>query len=324
MVNLVPAKCPNCGAQLELDDNMKRAECSFCKSTIIVDDAIAKYKIEISGKVEVDGIKTFNQKIEDAIKFFKIGKYVDAKKKLDEVLKDDPFNMTALYEWIKSMIMIYRNDPKKVDEKMSREENQLIWKLVEQIVEKYNQILKLDEEKNYKSELKDYIDELEYLDKQFKKLLEDEKQCKNYDKEINKNMGIRNYESTTHELFRILDIDWGEYIYIKETRQSSTPKGWTQSLNYDFSKIKTLRNGRVQFIYSCSYDIDGEKITLTPKSGLKTMEEAKPNFEKFVKYLKENYDEEYIKEQKRIKKEAKQEAKKNNPSLITRLFNRKK
>ena len=36
MVNLVPAKCPSCGAQLELDDNMKRAECSFCNTKIIV------------------------------------------------------------------------------------------------------------------------------------------------------------------------------------------------------------------------------------------------------------------------------------------------
>ena len=35
-VNLVPAKCPSCGAQLELDDNMKRAECSFCNTKIIV------------------------------------------------------------------------------------------------------------------------------------------------------------------------------------------------------------------------------------------------------------------------------------------------
>ena len=78
MVNLVPAKCPNCGAQLELDDNMKRAECNFCKSTIIVDDAIVKYKIEISGEVKVDGIVGQEELLKNAEAKMKIGKYGEA------------------------------------------------------------------------------------------------------------------------------------------------------------------------------------------------------------------------------------------------------
>ena len=77
MVNLVPAKCPNCGAQLELDDNMKRAECSFCKSTIIVDDAIAKYKVEISGEVKVDGIVGKEELLKNAESKIKVGRYDD-------------------------------------------------------------------------------------------------------------------------------------------------------------------------------------------------------------------------------------------------------
>lgn len=56
MINLVPAKCPNCGAQLKLDDNMKRAKCSFCKSTIIVDEAIEKFKTDSKGNLKVSGI----------------------------------------------------------------------------------------------------------------------------------------------------------------------------------------------------------------------------------------------------------------------------
>ena len=77
MVNLVPAKCPNCGAQLELDDNMKRAECSFCKSTIIVDNAIAKYKVEISGEVKVDGIVGKEELLKNAESKIKVGRYDD-------------------------------------------------------------------------------------------------------------------------------------------------------------------------------------------------------------------------------------------------------
>ena len=91
MVKLVPAKCPNCGAQLELDDNMKRAECSFCKSTIIVDDAIEKYKIEISGTIEVDGIKSDKKRLTEAKKHIEFGKYDAAINTLTQTT--DPYDV---------------------------------------------------------------------------------------------------------------------------------------------------------------------------------------------------------------------------------------
>ena len=93
MVNLVPAKCPSCGAQLELDDNMKRVECEFCKSTIIVDEAIQKYQVELTGKVKTT--KDYSDKIETARKYMKLKKYDDAERIIKDVLKEDELNLEA-------------------------------------------------------------------------------------------------------------------------------------------------------------------------------------------------------------------------------------
>ena len=105
MVNLVPAKCPSCGAQLELDDNMKRAECKFCKSTIIVDEAIQKYQVELKGNVKVSGIQGESDKIDIAKKYIKLDKYEEAEKILNEVIEKNPFYLEAL----KMLIEIQRN-----------------------------------------------------------------------------------------------------------------------------------------------------------------------------------------------------------------------
>ena len=40
-MKLVSAKCPNCGANLELNEKNEKTKCNFCNSTIIVEDAIA-------------------------------------------------------------------------------------------------------------------------------------------------------------------------------------------------------------------------------------------------------------------------------------------
>lgn len=95
MINLVPAKCPSCGAQLELDDNLKRTECKFCRTTIIVDEAIQKYEVEIEGKVKVSGIQDENDKLDNIRKFLKVGKNDEAEDLLDEFLEDNPFNLEA-------------------------------------------------------------------------------------------------------------------------------------------------------------------------------------------------------------------------------------
>ena len=47
MVKLVSAKCPNCGAALKLSREEEKVECEYCHNIIVVDDAIACYKLNL-------------------------------------------------------------------------------------------------------------------------------------------------------------------------------------------------------------------------------------------------------------------------------------
>lgn len=37
MPKIVSVKCPNCGANLELDDNKKRAKCQYCNTSLLIE-----------------------------------------------------------------------------------------------------------------------------------------------------------------------------------------------------------------------------------------------------------------------------------------------
>ena len=108
-MNLVPAKCPSCGASLQLDDNLKRVECQYCHATIVVDEAIEKYQLEINATVKISGIQDADDKIEIAKKHLRALKYTEAKNVLDEVLTEDPYNLEALVTKYDVFIFEYEN-----------------------------------------------------------------------------------------------------------------------------------------------------------------------------------------------------------------------
>ena len=110
MINLVPAKCPSCGASLELDDNLKRTECKYCKTTIIVDDAIAKYKLEISGEVKVDGISGKEELLDNANAKFEMNNYNEALNDYWEYAKKYPRDYRGYYGIIKCNLERIKND----------------------------------------------------------------------------------------------------------------------------------------------------------------------------------------------------------------------
>jgi len=66
MTKLKQAKCPNCGANIEVDSSKDKVKCEFCGSTIEVEEAVEKYKIELSGKVEVEGLSGRKDKLRKA------------------------------------------------------------------------------------------------------------------------------------------------------------------------------------------------------------------------------------------------------------------
>ena len=153
MINLVPAKCPNCGAQLELDDNMKRAECKFCKSTIIVDEAT----------------KDYSDKIETARKYMKLKKYGDAERVIDNVLKEDELNLEAK----KVLVELYDIE---VSTLHTETEEDLTFDILEtdcnNILKELNEIQVLDEEKVYTKFLEEYISKYENLSTRVKNAID--------------------------------------------------------------------------------------------------------------------------------------------------------
>ena len=52
-MNFVAAVCPNCGANIHVDEERERGFCQYCGTEIIIQDAIQKVKI--TGPVEIFG-----------------------------------------------------------------------------------------------------------------------------------------------------------------------------------------------------------------------------------------------------------------------------
>ena len=58
-MKLVAAKCPSCGANIDVDKDSDKTKCEFCHSTILVEDAIAKVKVEVTGNIEIKNLPKF-------------------------------------------------------------------------------------------------------------------------------------------------------------------------------------------------------------------------------------------------------------------------
>lgn len=92
------AKCPNCGATLDVDAEREQVYCQYCGNLIMISDAVQKYKMEVSGKIElggnvaVDGIKTIKAREEKAEFFVSTGKFIDALTAYEELLDFQPTN----------------------------------------------------------------------------------------------------------------------------------------------------------------------------------------------------------------------------------------
>lgn len=77
-MKLVPAKCPSCGANIEVNEDLKNAICQYCGTTILIEDAVEKYKVEILGEVKVDGIEGKSELLKNAETLGSIGKYTES------------------------------------------------------------------------------------------------------------------------------------------------------------------------------------------------------------------------------------------------------
>jgi len=94
-MKFVSANCPNCAALLELDPKNEQAKCEYCKSTIFVEEAVEKHRVELSGKVEVEGVSTISNLLKRAKKFENEQEYEEAIVYYERVLDVDFDNEEA-------------------------------------------------------------------------------------------------------------------------------------------------------------------------------------------------------------------------------------
>ena len=99
-MKLTAAKCPSCGADIEVDKDSDKTKCEFCGSSIIVEDAIAK--IKISGSVEISNLPKTKTLLINANRAYDSGEYDEAYQKYDKLLELDPNQGIAVFR--KSLI----------------------------------------------------------------------------------------------------------------------------------------------------------------------------------------------------------------------------
>lgn len=98
-MKLVAAKCPNCGASLDVNPKQDATKCEYCHQAILIDDAIAKYKLEISGSIEVKNLPKYDNILKLANRNYDNKEYEEAYKGYDQLLKIDADNTTALLRY---------------------------------------------------------------------------------------------------------------------------------------------------------------------------------------------------------------------------------
>lgn len=91
-MKLIPARCPSCGADIEVNKENETTKCKYCDTRIIIDDAIAKYKVELSGKVTVENLPTVINLIKLGTRHLDKNEYKPAQEKFAKALELDADN----------------------------------------------------------------------------------------------------------------------------------------------------------------------------------------------------------------------------------------
>jgi len=77
-MEFVSGRCPNCGGEVQLDESKEKGFCLHCGSSIQVKDAVTKLKVELAGKIAVDGLNTIQQLKTNAQRSFDVKEYNNA------------------------------------------------------------------------------------------------------------------------------------------------------------------------------------------------------------------------------------------------------
>lgn len=144
-MKLVAAKCPSCGANLEVNPNQEALKCQYCGSAILVDDAIAKYKLEISGEVEIKNLPKIENYLNLAERAYNANNYDEAYKYYGKLLELVPDNTLVLFRYALCKTML----------------NNFIDYPLNHLTDSFNEVVEmLKEKKTYDEDIESYVKEI--------------------------------------------------------------------------------------------------------------------------------------------------------------------
>jgi len=157
MIKLTPAKCPLCGADIEVNPNLEKAMCQYCGSTILVEESVQKIQVEHSGSIKLEGFSKRDKDFEKAKKYIKIKEFDKALELLTEIVKEDPFDIESLSNII--ICILGRIKGFNLDINSSKNGADSI--LFKQLVEYIDKLNKIDVDNERKKYLKDYQNDID-------------------------------------------------------------------------------------------------------------------------------------------------------------------
>ena len=105
-MKIVKMKCPNCGANLDINKDDTKVKCNYCNQNLLIDDSANEVKLIITGMINVDGIQSNADLINSGNSLIEIGEYLQAKKYFKEFSEKCP---TDYQGWLGLLICRTRN-----------------------------------------------------------------------------------------------------------------------------------------------------------------------------------------------------------------------
>ena len=217
MVKLQAAKCPQCGADIEVNPSLEKTICQYCGTTILIQDAVQKIKVEHTGTVKVDGIKNRDDYLKQAKKHIKVEEYEKALNLLSIIVGDDKFDIEAYCDIIRCDIGIIKRD--KLDVNVSRynrdKDAQRALDYLDGVFSVNKRLIKIDEN----NEREKYLGDLQKDIDSYEQMIAERDKTKERREEIletiNEDMKSAYKNECPHEFYKILNetMKVGEFRY---------------------------------------------------------------------------------------------------------------
>lgn len=153
-MKIVPAKCPNCGANINVDEEQETTKCEYCGDAILIDRAIQKYQIEI----KVSNIPDLDNYLTLGERSYQDEDYNNAFEYYNKAITLDPNNYLVILRLGLTKGLISNYDNLSLQQINNTIDNSM--KLANQDVEKYKIIVKesLNCIKTIESKLENYYE----------------------------------------------------------------------------------------------------------------------------------------------------------------------